>query len=249
MNSKNILVIIPARGGSKSIPKKNIKDLAGKPLLAYPIELAKSIDLINKIVVSTDSEEIAEVAKKYGAEVPFIRDGELAKDETPMLPVLQHCIKFLEEQQQYKADYILLLYPTCPFLSKEKVLEAIKLLDESECNSVMSVVEDYGRFWKNNPTKKEPNKNIPEPFYPKKYVNRQYYKPLLRENGAIYFSKYKALMKKNKLNGKDTWLIDKKSLKLITMPPSEMIDIDTPKDWKNAEEKIKMLQNKETVLE
>jgi len=241
MTPKNILAIIPARVGSKSIPKKNIKLLAGKPLVSYPIELAKSIEIINRIVVSTDSEEIAEVARQYGAEVPFIRDGELAKDETPMLPVLQHCIKFLENERQYKADYILLLYPTCPFLSKEKVLEAIKILDESECNSVMSVEEDYGRFWK-----LEETTNRYHPFYPQNYVNRQYYTPLLRENGAIYFSKYPALMSVDKLTGKDTRLIDKDSVKLILMKPEEMVDIDTPCDWNKAEEKIKIALTKET---
>ena len=121
--NKNILAIIPARKGSKSIPNKNLKKLGGKPLIAYPIKLAKSIKIINKVVVSTDSEEIANVAKKYGAEVPFIRPAELAKDETPTLPVLQHCVKFLEENENYKADLILLFYPTCPFLKKETIIE------------------------------------------------------------------------------------------------------------------------------
>ncbi len=234
----NILAIIPARGGSKSIPKKNIKLLEDKPLIAYPIELAKSISLINKIIVSTDSTEIAEVAKKYGAEVPFIRDGELAKDETPMLPVLHHSIKFLEERQHYKADYILLLYPTCPFLKKETVEKALHILLTENCNSVMSVEEDYGRFWKLDETT-----NQYRPFYPLNYVNRQYYKPLFKENGAIYFSIYTALMSKDKLSGKDTRLIDKDSVKLIFMKPGEVVDIDTPNDWNKAEEKIKELMN------
>jgi len=239
----NILAIIPARGGSKSIPKKNIKDLAGKPLIAYPIELAKSIALINKIVVSTDSTEIAEIARKYGAETPFIRDGALAKDETPMLPVLHHSIKFLEEHQHYKADYILLLYPTCPFLSRERVLEAIKIMDESGCNSVMSVEEDYGRFWKLDEAT-----NQYFPFYPLNYINRQYYRPLFRENGAIYFSKYAALMSPDKLSGKDTRLIDKDSVELVVMKPGEMVDIDTPNDWNKATEKINE-RNKEKIQE
>ena len=99
MENKNILAIIPARGGSKSIPKKNIKEFGGKPLIAYPIELAKSISIINKIVVSTDSEEIASIAKKYGAEVPFIRPAELATDEASTLSVLRHCVSFLEKNE------------------------------------------------------------------------------------------------------------------------------------------------------
>ena len=225
--NKNILAIIPARGGSKSIPNKNIKKLGNKPLITYPIELAKSIKVINKIVVSTDSEEIAKVARQYGAEVPFIRPAELAKDETPTLPVLQHCVKFLEGNENYKADLILLLYPTCPFLKKETVIETINLLKDKNCNSVISVEKDYGRFWKYNKLK---NKYIP--FYPKKRINRQYYKPLLRENGAIYYSKYDMIMNENKI-------VDDNSIKFLVMNPKELIDLDTIEDWKNAEERIK----------
>src|SRR3989344_6984464 len=118
-----VLAVIPARGGSKGIPKKNIKLLAEKPLIAYPIELAKSIPEISKVIVSTDSEEIAEIARKHGAEIPFIRPKELAEDETPTLPVLQHAVTSLEEKENWKADLVILLYPTSPFLSKERVTE------------------------------------------------------------------------------------------------------------------------------
>jgi CMP-N,N'-diacetyllegionaminic acid synthase len=230
----NILAIIPARIGSKSIPKKNIKKLGGKPLIAYPIELAKSISDINKIVVSTDSKEIAKVAKKYGAEIPFIRTSKLAKDETPILPVLQHCIEYLEKNNNYKADLILLLYPTCPFLKKETVFKALNILKKGKCNSVMSVEEDYGRFWSYDKVKKNY-----KPFYPMNYVNRQYYDPLLKENGAIYFSKYEALMEKKRTKMEENRIVDYKSTQVITMDPNEVIDIDTPFDWKNAEKKIK----------
>ena len=223
--SKNILVIIPARGGSKGIPGKNLKKLGGKPLIAYPIELAKSIKEINKVVVSTDSKKIAGVAKKYGAEVPFIRPANLAKDNVPTLPVLQHCVSFLEKRG-YKADLIILLYPTCPFITKQTVKKAISLLKTKKCNSVLSVEEDYGRFWVYNKLRK---KHVP--FYPKKRLNRQYYKPLLRENGAIYFSNYSVIMKKKKL-------IDDKSVKFIVMNPNEMSDLDTLEDWKDAEKRI-----------
>ncbi len=205
--------------------------LGGKPLMAHAISLAKSIPEINKVIVSTDSEAIAAVAKEFGAEVPFIRPPELAKDDTPTLPVLQHSISFLEKKG-YKADLVLLFFPTCPFLKKETVEKALSLLKENSCNSVMSVVEDYGRFWKYD------SENKPLPFYPDNYVNRQYYKPLLKENGAIYFSKYEVLMSKEKLDGKDTRLIDKSSVRLIIMEPNELVDIDTPSDWKKAEERI-----------
>lgn len=227
MKKSNILAVIPAREGSKSIPKKNMKMLGNKPLVAYPIELAKSIKDINKIVVSTDSDKIAEISKKYGADVPFLRPSALAEDDTPTFPVIKHCIEFLERNESYKADFVLLLYPTCPFLRKETVLEAIDILNQKKYNSVISVEKDYGRFWLYD----DKNKKY-FPFYPKKRINRQYYKPLLRENGAIYFSSYEVIMKQDKI-------IDDKSVSFVIMRPKELIDLDTLDDWKDAEERIK----------
>lgn len=221
-----IVAIIPARGRSKSIPRKNIKGLGGKPLIAYPIELAKSISQIDKVVVSTDDEEIANISKKYGAEVPFMRPEKLSDDETPTLPVLQHCINYYYNKEE-KYDIVVLLYPTCPFLKKEHILNAIKLLENSETNTVLSVEEDFGRFWKMN--EKDKKYHV---LHPEERVNRQFYKPLYKENGAIYFSKTKVIMDMNKL-------VDEKNTKFIIMNQEELIDIDTPEDWKNAEKKIK----------
>ena len=218
-----VVAIIPARGGSKSIPKKNIKMLSNKPLIAYPIELAKSISAIDRVIVSTDSEEIAKIANIYGAETPFIRPKQLAKDSTPTLPVLQHAVKHLEKKEGYKTDIILLLYPTNPLLRRDAVIEAIKLLKKDNCNSVVSVEEDYGRYWVHD---KKSREYIP--FYPKK---RELYKPLYKENGAIYFSKYNVIMNKNKL-------VDDKNVQFIIMEPGALIDIDTWRDWKNAEKQI-----------
>ena len=102
-----ILAIIPARGGSKSVPKKNIRNLNGKPLIAYTIEAAKRIEeKFHKIIVSTDDEEIAEVAKHYGADVPFIRPSNLAEDKTPTYPVLQHAVNFVEKDDGINIDLI-----------------------------------------------------------------------------------------------------------------------------------------------
>ncbi len=244
----NILAIIPARGGSKSIPRKNVKLLGSKPLIAYPIELAKSVPEINKIVVSTDDLEIAEIARKYGAEIPFMRPPELAQDVTPTLPVLQHAVEFLEKNQNYKADIIALLYPTNPFLQKETVQKALRTLMEQKmknsatgttekpCHTVISVVEDWGRFWKKNEQAGEYF-----PFHPLERVNRQYYKPLLRENGAIYFSDYETIMVKNKI-------IDDSAVQFVVMQPGELIDLDTPDDWEEAEKKVTGQKKKVTEL-
>ncbi len=223
---KKIIAVIPARGGSKSIPKKNIKILGDKPLIAYTIEMAKSVKEIDRVIVSTDTEKIAEIAKKYGAEIPFLRPPELCQDDTPSLPVLQHCVKYLEEQEGYKTDIVVQLFPTSPFLRKETVIKAINLLKNKECNSVVSVEEDYGRFWKLDKLK---NKYVV--FYPKERINRQYYKPLYKENGAIYFNTYDVVINQNKI-------VDEESVGFIVMKPNELIDIDTLEDWKNAEDKI-----------
>ena len=220
---KKIVAIIPARGGSKSIPKKNVKVMGEKPLIAYPIHLAKSIKDIDRVIVSTDSEEIAEVAKKYGAEVPFIRPAELSQDDTPTLPVLQHGVKYLEENDNFKADYVILLYPTSPFLKVERIQEAIDLLKTGKHHSVIGVVKDWGRYWI-----LDEEKNDYTILYPKKRVNRQYYKPLYKEDGAIYFSDYDTIITQNKL-------VDDSNPGFVVVGEDERCDIDTPEDWKRAE--------------
>ncbi|MEK7584592.1 MAG: acylneuraminate cytidylyltransferase family protein [Patescibacteria group bacterium] len=218
------LAIIIARGGSKSIPRKNVLHLHGKPLVAWPIDLAKSVPDINRVVVSTDDDEIMEIAKQHGAEVPFKRPAELADDETPTLPVLQHCIKFLEDKEGYKPDVIVLLYPTAPYLRKERVEEALRLFRKTKCNTVLRVVKDWGRFWKQG------KDDVYRVLHPAERVNRQYYKPLLREDGAIYFSRYDVIMKQNKL-------VDDNSVEFVIMGDDENVDIDNPSDLKRAQEK------------
>jgi len=221
-----ILAVIPARIGSKTITKKNLRMLAGKLLVQYPIDLARSVKLIGRIIVSTDSEEIAAVARKCGAEVPFLRPANLSKDQTPTFPVIRHCVKFLKEKENYEADIMALLYPTCPLLEKDRVLEALEILINGKANSVVSVTEDRGRFWK---YKKALKTYVP--FYPKGNVNRQYYEPLWRENGAIYFSRREVVEKQNRL-------IDTSSVKLLVMKSEEVLDIDTEEDFINAEKRI-----------
>lgn len=224
-NKKKIIAVIIARGGSKSIPRKNVLFLHGKPLVAWPIDLAKSVHRIDRVIVSTDDDEIAAIAKKYGAEVPFKRPAELADDETPTLPVLRHCVKYLEEQENYRPDIVLLFYPTAPFLKKERVEEALNLFEKIKCNSVVSITKDEGRFWK-----LDKNENKYKFFYPEKRVNRQYYQPLYKEDGAIYFSRYDVLMKMNKI-------IDEENTEFIIMEDNENIDIDNPSDFKKAEDR------------
>lgn len=140
--SMKILAIIPARGGSKSIPKKNIYKINGKPLIAYTIETAKKTTLINRVIVSTDSEEIAVIARRYGAETPFIRPSKFAKDNTPDLPVFLHALDWLRKNESYEPDIIVHLWPTSPFRIPLDIDNAIKLLIKNKtADSVRSVTE------------------------------------------------------------------------------------------------------------
>lgn len=136
-----ILGIIPARGGSKSIPHKNIKLLADKPLIAHTIETAKKCKMLNRTVVSTDDNEIAEVARKYGGDVPFMRPNELAMDDTPMIPVLQNAVYFVENEENIHVDVIVLLDPTSPLRRVKDVEACISKLLSSNVDSVVTVCE------------------------------------------------------------------------------------------------------------
>ena len=216
----NTVAIIPARGGSKGIPRKNIKELCEKPLITYIIETALRVEELDRVIVSTEDKEIAEVAKKCGAEVPFMRPEELARDETPTLPVLQHAVKYLEEKENYKPDIIVLLYATSPLLKHERVSEAIKLLKARGFDSVLSVVEDRGHYW----IKRGEDY---ERLYPKVLKNRQFTEPLLKENGAIYLCKRDLLMKENTMVGG--------KIGFLKIQKEESIDIDEPLDFEIAE--------------
>ena len=134
----NIVAIIPARGGSKGVPRKNIKNLCGKPLIQYTIDEAKRSNKISRVIVSTEDEEIAEISRNLGAEV-IMRPDELATDKAPTLPVIQHVIETLEKNQDFKVDAIMLLQPTTPFRKQEHIDQAIGLFLEKNPDSVVSV--------------------------------------------------------------------------------------------------------------
>src|SRR3989338_1589206 len=126
--SSRIIAIIPARGGSKGFPGKNIIPLGGKPLISHSIEVAKKSKLIERVIVTTDDEKIASIAREYGAEVPFIRPAELAQDDTPPDSVLKHTLQFLEEKEDLKPEIIVWLEPPCPFRTPEEIDRAVETL-------------------------------------------------------------------------------------------------------------------------
>ena len=137
INGKLVLAIIPARGGSKGLSGKNIKELCGKPLIAWSIEQARSCDDIDRTVVSTDDEDIAGVAKKYGAEVPFMRPAELANDTASTINVISHAINWFKEHEDYQAEYVLLLQPTSPLRTREDIDGAIRILKDKNARAVV----------------------------------------------------------------------------------------------------------------
>ncbi|RPJ23330.1 MAG: acylneuraminate cytidylyltransferase family protein, partial [Chloroflexi bacterium] len=136
-----ILAIIPARGGSKGIPRKNIRNFAGHPLIAWSIAAAKQAECVNRVVVSTDDPEIAAVARELGAETPFLRPSELAQDNTTDLPVFEHALAWLAENEGYQPDIVVQLRPTSPIRPRDCVDSAVKtLIEHAEADCVRGVV-------------------------------------------------------------------------------------------------------------
>ena len=135
-----VLGIITARGGSKGIPGKNLKPLAGRPLLDYSIDAANDTPL-DRLILSTEDKKIADAARSMGCEVPFLRPAELARDETPHLPVIQHAVKWLQDNEGYQPDIVLTLQPTSPLRSAADIAAALRMLELSDADSVVSVTE------------------------------------------------------------------------------------------------------------
>jgi len=144
-----ILAIIPARGGSKGVPNKNIRFLCGKPLIVYSIEHAKKIYSVNRTIVFTDDELIANLSKEYGAEVPVMEPKLLAQDNSPMLPAYQYLLGWLEKNEGYMPDIILSLQPTCPIRKIETTQEVVKTIREACCDSVRTGFDarKYHPYW------------------------------------------------------------------------------------------------------
>ncbi len=140
-DNQSVLAIIPARGGSKGVPRKNIRCLAGKPLIAHTIEAALNCQAIERVIVSTDDSEIAEVARAYGAEVPFLRPGEYATDTATSLSVVKHALTWFAEQENYQPEAIAILAPTSPLRTMTHIEDTIKLLWSTGNDSALTICE------------------------------------------------------------------------------------------------------------
>lgn len=212
------IAIIPARGGSKGIRHKNIKELWGKPLIAYTIEASLGCKYIDKTIVSTEDKQIKEISLRYGAEV-IDRPVELASDEAKTEPVMFHVVRELEKQGE-KIDLIVLLQPTSPLRKSEDIEKAFEQFMKEGADSLVSVTEEYRLYW----SKDGRPLNYELDSYLKRPVLRPgQMEPFLKENGAIYICKKEILMNnRNRLGGK---------ISVFRMPAETEIELDTRTDW------------------
>ncbi|TSC59340.1 MAG: N-acylneuraminate cytidylyltransferase [Candidatus Peregrinibacteria bacterium Greene0416_62] len=222
----SVLGIITARGGSKGIPNKNIAPLCGKPLLAYTIEATKCSKLLTRTIISTDSAEIAAIAKKHGAEVPFMRPAELSTDEALALDVLAHAIRHAKDQDGQSFDYVMMLQPTSPLRTGEDIDACIRLAAETDADSVFSMKElpDFAP----QKIKTIENGEI-KPFIEDEQgqsAPRHKGKKAYKRNCAIYLTKTELILKGDQFG--------KKSMAYV-MPQERSIDINDPVDLELAE--------------
>lgn len=225
------IAVIPARGGSKRIPRKNIKNFLGKPIIAYSIEAAIESGCFDKVVVSTDDTEIADVAKEYGAEVPFIRPEELSNDNAGTLPVIKHAIEWYEENLT-KPDDVCCLYATAPFVQFQAIKEAYSQFIKSQadyCFTVTSYAFPIQRAIKFTKEKRV------EMFCPKYFNARsQDLEEAYHDAGQFYWGKAEAFKKEKN--------IFSVSASPYVMPRYLVQDIDTTEDWIQAEIMYQLLQ-------
>ena len=225
------ICVIPARGGSKRIPRKNIKEFNGKPIIAYSIEAALKSNCFDQVIVSTDDVEIVEVAKKYGAQVPFIRPTELSNDYAGTIPVIKHAIEWLEENNN-SIESVCCLYATAPFIQPQTISRAFQQLQESKtdyCFSATSFTFPIQRAIRITRDDKV------EMFYPEYFnVRSQDLEEAYHDAGQFYWGKAQAF--------KDELLIFSEVATSYILPRYLVQDIDTKEDWIRAEAMYKTLQ-------
>jgi pseudaminic acid cytidylyltransferase len=224
------VAIIPARGGSKRIPKKNIKNFAGKPIVAYSIETAQKCGIFDRILVSTDSEEVAAVVRKRGAEVPFMRPAELADDFTPTAQVLAHALNWLVDNGT-PAKYTCCIYATAPFIRPEYIKQGFEKLTKSKVSSVFSVATFSFPLFRALELTKDGNLRM---MWPEHELTRSNDLPeTYHDAGQFYWLDAEIFLKEMKMYGRDS--------KPIILPRHVVQDIDTLEDWEVAERMFKAL--------
>jgi YrbI family 3-deoxy-D-manno-octulosonate 8-phosphate phosphatase len=233
MTKPDVLAIVPARGGSKGIPRKNIRLFAGYPLIAYSIAAALQAETVTRTIVTTDDEEIAEIARHYGGETPYLRPAELATDRTPDLPVFRHALTWLAENENYHPDIIVQLRPTIPIRPPKIVDRAVRLLrDHPEADSVRGITPAHQtpyKMWllegEDKPIR--PLTSVPgidEPYNSPRQVLPAAYS----HTGLIDTMRPATILKLNSMSGR--------IILPLLFDPAYSADLDTPEDWRLAEE-------------
>lgn len=224
--NKKILAVITARGGSKGLPGKNIRKLAGKPLICWTIKQALATTFIDKVIVSTDDSKIAAIAKKCGADVPFIRPKALATTSAKSIDVILHALNWLEKYNNQEYDLVILLQPTSPLRTTGDIKQALRLLFVKKAKVIVSVCKaDHPPLWSNT---LPPDLNMGR--FIKSHIidrDRQALPCYYRLNGAIYVSEAGYLKKHRSFLGKDTYA--------YIMDNDRSVDIDTIMDFIMAE--------------
>jgi CMP-N,N'-diacetyllegionaminic acid synthase len=225
-SSLRVLAVIPARGGSKGLPDKNIRPLAGKPLIAWTIAAAQAAGCLDRVVVSTDNEAIAAVARKFGAETPFLRPPEWARDETPTTDAVGHAVRWLDEHQGYRPDAVMILQPTCPLRTADDIRQALGIYVRQQARSVVAVCEakQHPLWMKQVAADGRLTAYLPDWEHA---TQRQLLPKVYALNGALYLVQRDVLLEQNTVYPPDTFA--------YVMPKERSVDIDTPWDLHVAE--------------
>lgn len=230
MTQLEVLAIVQARGGSKSIPRKNIRPLGGIPLIAYSIAAGLQSESVNRVIVSTDDDEIANVAKRWGADVPFRRPPSISSDQSVDFDLFRHALEWLETNENYRPDIIVQLRPTSPFRPPDCVDRGIhRLIEEPNADSVRAVVssgQNPYKMWRIHPDGAM-DPLLQEGFVEAYNMPRQALPPTFWQTGHLDVLRYDTIMKKHSMSGD-------RILALI-LDPGYTIDIDTLQDWDRAE--------------
>jgi CMP-N,N'-diacetyllegionaminic acid synthase len=222
-----VLAVIPARGGSKGVPGKNVRPLGGRPLIQHTIDAAAAARRLTDRIVSTDDERIAALARELGAEVPFLRPAELATDRAAAIPVLLHAVHFMEEARGERYDAVMMLQPTTPLRTAADIDAAVERLEASGADSVISVVDVEGH----HPARMKylDGDRLVDPPFGEAYENqpRQELTPMYIRNGAIYLTRRDVLVERRSLKGGDC--------RALVMPVRRSVNIDSEDDFAFAE--------------
>lgn len=218
----DLLALVTARGGSKGVPRKNVKLLHGRPLIAWTIDAARATKAVPRVVVSTDDEEIARIAVECGAEVPFMRPEEHAGDGSSHIGVLVHAIEWFEANEGYRPEYILTMQPTSPLRTADDIEAACTIAETNDADAVVGVEETHIHPFL---VRRIGSDGKLEEFVPTDagYLRRQDLPPAYAVNGAIFLNRRESLLRDMTFEPKGTYP--------YVMPPDRSLQIDTPWDW------------------